>query len=233
MSGKKIWAALKKTVSNKSEEARKQEIESLSEADPELCIHLITKPTVQNYSGIKARIQKSDAIWMEEFLKLGGLEALFHSLERLSDKSVCSFVDAFIQLEAVQCIKAVMNSKAGLDYMIESENFTRMLTTVLDNRNTMVKKQVFELLSALCLYCPRGYDLALDALENYRSTKGQRYRFSIIVNEMKHVEIIPYVTSCVAFVNAIIMSTDEFQDRVKIRNEFIGLGLLEQLNTLK
>mgnify|MGYP002803982586 CR=1 FL=1 len=39
---------------------------------------------------------------------------------------------------------------------------------------------------------------------------------------MKHVEIIPYVTSCVAFVNAIIMSTDEFQDRVKIRNEFIG-----------
>ena len=32
----------------------------------------------------------------------------------------------------------------------------------------MVKKQVFELLSALCLYCSRGYDLALDALENYR-----------------------------------------------------------------
>jgi hypothetical protein len=32
----------------------------------------------------------------------------------------------------------------------------------------MVKKQVFELLSALCLYCPRGYYLAMDALENYR-----------------------------------------------------------------
>lgn len=39
---------------------------------------------------------------------------------------------------------------------------------------------------------------------------------------MKHIEVMPYVTSCVAFVNAIIMSTDEFQDRVKIRNEFVG-----------
>lgn len=39
---------------------------------------------------------------------------------------------------------------------------------------------------------------------------------------MKHVEIIPYVTSCIAFVNAIILSTEEFQDRVRIRNEFIG-----------
>jgi hypothetical protein len=129
MSGKKIWAVLKKTVSIKSEETRKQEVESLAEADPELCMRLITKPTVQNYAGIKSRIKKSAAEWMEEFLKLGGLEALFLSLERLSDKSVCSFVDAFIQLEAVQCIKAVMNSKAGLEYMIDSQNFTRELTT--------------------------------------------------------------------------------------------------------
>ena len=43
-----------------------------------------------------------------------------------------------------------------------------LYSKVLDNRNTMVKKQVFELLSALCLYSSRGYYLALDALENYR-----------------------------------------------------------------
>ena len=130
MSGKNTWAVLKKTISNKCEEERQQETAALSnEADPELCIRLITRPNVQNYSGIKARIQKSTVLWMEEFLMLGGLEALFLSLERLSDKEICSFIDAFIQLEAVQCIKAVMNSKTGLDYMIESQNFTRTLAT--------------------------------------------------------------------------------------------------------
>ena len=52
--------------------------------------------------------------------------------------------------------------------------------------------------------------------------KGQRYRFSVVVNELKHLEIMPYISSCVAFVNAIILATDNFQQRVKVRNEFIG-----------
>lgn len=38
----------------------------------------------------------------------------------------------------------------------------------LDTNNTMIKKQVFELLSALCLYSEQGYKLAIDALENYK-----------------------------------------------------------------
>jgi len=32
----------------------------------------------------------------------------------------------------------------------------------------MIKKQVFELLSALCLYSNQGHQLAIDALENYK-----------------------------------------------------------------
>ena len=130
MNGKKIWAVLKKTVSNKSEETKRQEIESLSrDADPELCVRLITRPSVQNYAGIKTKLVKSTPEWMEEFLKLEGLEALFLSLERLSDKNINSIVDAFIQVEAVCCIKAVMNSKAGLEHVIENPKFTRTLAT--------------------------------------------------------------------------------------------------------
>lgn len=129
MNRRKTWKAIKNTITNKNE-ADRQEIESLSsEIEPELCVRLITRPTVQNYAGIKTRLEKSTVQWIEEFLRLGGLESLFLSLERLSAKDVSSFVDAFIQLEAVQCIKAVMNSKTGLDYMIESQSFTRTLAT--------------------------------------------------------------------------------------------------------
>jgi len=39
---------------------------------------------------------------------------------------------------------------------------------VLDTNNCLVKLQVFELLSALCVYGDEGYKLALDALENYK-----------------------------------------------------------------
>ena len=100
-----------------------------NEAEPELCIRLIARPNVQNYAGIKRKLEKCSNEWMKEFLQLGGLEGLFLSLERLCDRNIGSFVDAFIQVEAVGCVKAVMNSKAGLDYMIEKQNITRTLAS--------------------------------------------------------------------------------------------------------
>ncbi len=42
------------------------------------------------------------------------------------------------------------------------------LSTVLDTNNGLVKTQIFELLSALCLYSDEGYKLALDALDDYK-----------------------------------------------------------------
>lgn len=36
----------------------------------------------------------------------------------------------------------------------------------------MVKKQVFELLAALCIYSPEGHALALDALDHYKVSGG-------------------------------------------------------------
>ena len=38
----------------------------------------------------------------------------------------------------------------------------------LDTTNVMVKKQVIELLSALCVYSPEGHKLALDALDTFK-----------------------------------------------------------------
>ena len=53
-------------------------------------------------------------------------------------------------------------------------------------------------------------------------TKGQRYRFSLIINELKNAEIVPYMTTCLAFVNTILIATEDFEERVRLRNEFAG-----------
>lgn len=41
-------------------------------------------------------------------------------------------------------------------------------SAALDTSNVMVKKQVFELLAALCIYSPEGHVLTLDALDHYK-----------------------------------------------------------------
>ena len=48
--------------------------------------------------------------------------------------------------------------------------------SALETKNLMVKMQIFELLSALCVYSKDGYYLTLDALERYRvGNHGNKY----------------------------------------------------------
>lgn len=44
----------------------------------------------------------------------------------------------------------------------------------------MVKKQVFELLAALCIYSPEGHALALDALDHYKVSWGSSHAHHIL-----------------------------------------------------
>ena len=51
--------------------------------------------------------------------------------------------------------------------------FQFIFLVALDTGNVMVKKQVFEMLSGVCLYSERGYQLALSALENFKVSKDR------------------------------------------------------------
>ena len=70
-----------------------------------------------------------DEKWLEQFLALGGLSALFDALESLGRKGFSSITDALRQLECVACVKAVMNNELGLVFIIQShaQNFVQKL----------------------------------------------------------------------------------------------------------
>lgn len=126
-----------------------------------------------------------------------------------------------------------MDSRIGLDYIVENREYVAKLASALDTANTTVKKQVFELLSALCVYNADGYTRTLDALEHFKNLKGDRYRFAVVVRELRDAPTVEYKTALVAFINCIIISTPQLKDRLRIRNEFVGMKLLATLNELK
>ena len=69
---------------------------------------------------------------MAEFLDLGGLDVLMNALEVLSVRLSAqnyhiAFMDAFVALECVQCIKAVLNSQAGVFHFLSSPDLVRQL----------------------------------------------------------------------------------------------------------
>uniref|UniRef100_A0A3B4U6A0 Inverted formin, FH2 and WH2 domain containing n=1 Tax=Seriola dumerili TaxID=41447 RepID=A0A3B4U6A0_SERDU len=222
---KKKWAAVRDRLGSSQDSDTPQEA-NLESADPELCIRLV--PTVVNYSGLKRRLEGSNQTWMVQFLELSGLDLLLEALDRLSGRGCSRIADALLQLTCVNCVRAVMNSAAGIHFIIENEGYIRKLSQ-LDTSNTMVKKQVFELLAALSMFSTDGHCLALDALDHY---KMQQYRFSVIMNELQATDNVPYMVTLLSVINALIFGTDDLRQRDKMRKEFI-LQLLDILPKLR
>ncbi|CAH2053977.1 unnamed protein product, partial [Iphiclides podalirius] len=126
-----------------------------------------------------------------------------------------------------------MESRVGLDYIVEHAEYVGKLAAALTSPAAPVKKQVFELLSALCVYNADGYARAVDTLERYKVLKGDRYRLNVVVEELKNATTTDYKTALVAFINCLIISAPRLPDRIRVRNEFIGLGILPTLSNLR
>ncbi|XP_069129886.1 uncharacterized protein [Argopecten irradians] len=202
---------------------------------PERVVELLRSPSVQTYTTLKRKLLKAKANpeWILRFLHSDGLELLFESLEQISKQKPISFLDAVLQVGCVECVKTVMDSSLGLDYIVENKDFTPKFAAALDTENVTVKKQVFELLSALCVYSKDGYTRALEALDKYKEAKKQKYRFSLLIDELKSAESVEYKTILLEFINCIIIYTNKIEDRIRIRNEFFGLKLQEIINQLR
>uniref|UniRef100_UPI0037E96B52 inverted formin-2-like n=1 Tax=Semicossyphus pulcher TaxID=241346 RepID=UPI0037E96B52 len=234
MAARTKWEAVKGHVTRcpaHDPDARQET--NLENADPELCIRLLQVPSVVNYSGLRRRLEASERSWMVQFLELRGLDLLMEALERLSGRGHARIADALLQLTCVTCVRAVMNSSAGLHFILDHHGYVRTLTQALDTSNVMVKMQVFELLAALALFDPRGHHLTQDALDHYRSLKKQQYRFSVILNELQSTDNVPYMVALMTIVNVLVLGQEDLRRRDRVRREFIGLQLLDQLHRLR
>uniref|UniRef100_A0A7N8XB10 Inverted formin-2-like n=1 Tax=Mastacembelus armatus TaxID=205130 RepID=A0A7N8XB10_9TELE len=220
MATKTKWGAVKDRLTGTSTADQDAGLEAnLENADPELCIRLLQIPTVVNYSGLRRRLEASDRSWMAQFLELRGLDLLMEALERLSGRGCARIADALLQLTCVACVRAVMNSSAGLHFILDNEGYVRTLTQALDTSNVMVKMQVFELLAALTLFDPQGHHLTLDALDHY---KKQKYRFSVIMNELHGTDNVLYMVTLMSMVNVLVLGQEDLRKRDRLRQEFIG-----------
>jgi hypothetical protein len=91
---------------------------------------------------------------------------------------------------------------------------------------------LFKKKNSIIKYCLIFRPLPTDN-ECHEFDAGDRYRFAVVVRELRDAPTVEYKTALVAFINCIIISTPQLKDRLRIRNEFVGLKLLATLNELK
>ena len=123
----KRWHVVRQQFTCSRDEKHLENFFISNDISAELCVRLLSTSSPQNFSGLKTKLQASSCQWISEFLIQGGMDVLFQALERLSRTDRMAFVEAFMQLECVNCIKAVMNSKQGLDVIAQSKTMVRSL----------------------------------------------------------------------------------------------------------
>ncbi|KAL3879958.1 hypothetical protein ACJMK2_032234 [Sinanodonta woodiana] len=198
----------------------------------------IRNPTLQNLAKLRKAVKHTDKDWMTEFLEFDGLGLLFQCLKNLSDNQGYHLSDMVLRMECIMCIREVINSQSGLDCLLKIKGrkdniFGRRFASALEMKNLMVKMQIFELLSALCVYSKDGYYLTLDALERYRTWQKNQYRFDLLLSELRKSDLPTYKATIMALVNSIIVANENIRDRIRIRNEFIALNILDTINSLR
>ena len=181
------------------------------------------------------------------FLKL--LENLRKIAKKFSNKNIVNVLRKLTKLLrklfktflTKKCfLQAVMNSQYGLDYIIQQEDAADLLLVTLQSECPQVKKVMFEMLAAMCLYKGAGENagraLVIDTLELLVSTTNQPVS-EFLVSEIDATPDEPFSiahsTAIFKLVNCLILSLPELSVRKLFRQTFIEDGLDHKLTILR
>ncbi|XP_073732265.1 protein diaphanous homolog 3 isoform X1 [Misgurnus anguillicaudatus] len=183
---------------------------------------------------LRVSLTSNPVSWVQSFGH-EGLGLLLDTLERLLLKKHQEKVDKKSQHKVIQCLKAFMNNKYGLERILGEENSLALLAQAIDPCQPAMMTDVVKLLSAICIVGEENtLEKVLEAITTATERRGVA-RFSPIVQGLSDRSVQLQV-ACMQLINALVTSPDELDLRLHIRNEFMRCGLREilpNLNTVR
>uniref|UniRef100_A0A8D3CCS3 Diaphanous-related formin 3 n=1 Tax=Scophthalmus maximus TaxID=52904 RepID=A0A8D3CCS3_SCOMX len=179
---------------------------------------------------LRVSLTSNPVSWVQSFGH-EGLGLLLDILERLLFKKEQEKIDKKNQHKVVQCLKAFMNNKYGLDRILGEEKSLSLLARAIDPTQSAMMTDVVKLLSAICIV---GEENTLEKVLEAITIAGEWRaieRFSPIVQGLRDRSVQLQV-ACMQLINALVTSPDELDFRLHIRNEFMRCGLKEILPQL-
>ncbi|XP_041428685.1 protein diaphanous homolog 2 isoform X2 [Xenopus laevis] len=181
---------------------------------------------------LRVSLTSNPVSWVNNFGH-EGLGLLLDVLEKLLDKKQQESIDKKNQHKLIQCLKAFMNNKYGLQRILGEERSLLLLARAIDPKQANMMTEILKILSAICII---GEDNILDKLLEAITTAAEihnKERFAPIVEALENHEAFQLQASCMQFINALLTSPEELDFRIHLRNEFLRCGLKQILPELK
>ncbi|KAM6124866.1 protein diaphanous homolog 2 [Phoenicopterus ruber ruber] len=181
---------------------------------------------------LRVSLTSNPVSWVNNFGH-EGLGVLLDLLEKLLDKKQQESIDKKNQHKLIQCLKAFMNNKYGLQRILGDERSLLLLSRAIDPKQPHMMTETVKILSAICIV---GEENSLDKLLGAITTAAERHnreRFSQIVEGLENHEFLQLQVACMQFINALVTSPEDLDFRIHLRNEFLRCGLKKILPGLK
>ncbi|XP_069841842.1 protein diaphanous homolog 2 isoform X3 [Dendropsophus ebraccatus] len=181
---------------------------------------------------LRVSLTSNPVSWVNNFGH-EGLGLLLDVLEKLLDKKQQENIDKKNQHKLIQCLKAFMNNKYGLQRILGEERSLTLLARAIDPKQANMMTEILKILSAICIV---GEDNILEKLLEAISTAAEinnKERFAPIVEGLENHEALHVQVSCMQFINALLTSPEDLDFRIHLRNEFLRCGLKQILPHLK
>ncbi|KFP89225.1 Protein diaphanous 2, partial [Apaloderma vittatum] len=181
---------------------------------------------------LRVSLTSNPVSWVNNFGH-EGLGLLLDVLEKLLDKKQQESIDKKNQHKLIQCLKAFMNNKYGLQRILGDERSLLLLARAIDPKQPHMMTETVKILSAICIV---GEENVLDKLLGAITTAAERHnreRFSQIVEGLENHEFLQLQVACMQLINALVTSPEDLDFRIHLRNEFLRCGLKKILPGLK
>ncbi|KAF1417979.1 hypothetical protein FQV24_0014067, partial [Spheniscus mendiculus] len=181
---------------------------------------------------LRVSLTSNPVSWVNNFGH-EGLGLLLDVLEKLLDKKQQESIDKKNQHKLIQCLKAFMNNKYGLQRILGDERSLLLLSRAIDPKQPHMMTETVKILSAICIV---GEENILDKLLGAITTAAERHnreRFSHIVEGLENHEFLQLQVACMQLINALVTSPEDLDFRIHLRNEVLRCGLKKILPGLK
>uniref|UniRef100_A0A3Q1BSU6 Diaphanous-related formin 2 n=1 Tax=Amphiprion ocellaris TaxID=80972 RepID=A0A3Q1BSU6_AMPOC len=181
---------------------------------------------------LRVSLTSNPVSWVNNFGH-EGLGLLLDALEKLLDKKQQENIDKRNQHKLIQCLKAFMNNKYGLQRILGDERSLLLLARAIDPKQTNMMTEIVKILSAFCII---GEENILDkilAAMTIAAERNNKERFAPIVEGLENHEAQQLQVACMQLINALVTSPDDLDFRIHLRNEFLRCGLKKILPELK
>uniref|UniRef100_A0A8C7WL76 Diaphanous-related formin 2 n=1 Tax=Oncorhynchus mykiss TaxID=8022 RepID=A0A8C7WL76_ONCMY len=173
---------------------------------------------------LRVSLTSNPVSWVNNFGH-EGLGLLLDALDKLLDKKQQESIDKRNQHKLIQCLKAFMNNKYGLQRILEDERSLLLLARAIDPKQTSMMTEIVKILSAICII---GEENILDkilAAMTIAAERNNKERFAPIVEGLENHEAQQLQVACMQLINALVTSPDDLDFRIHLRNEFLRCGL--------